>query len=104
MAFFNSAVIPASEDASGAGYVDVEAETATDRRGIGTTVFGGAGDRYPPILSPAQLAELLGKSPKTIYHWIAKGRLDGAFRKRGKHCLIWRTRALNLLLNGSDWS
>lgn len=66
--------------------------------------LGEAGARYPPILSPAQLAELLGKSTKTIYHWIAEGRLDGAFRKRGKHCLIWRTRALDKLLNGSDWN
>ena len=40
---------------------------------------------------------------KTVYEWIAKGRLDGAFRKRGKHILIWRDRALDLLFNGPDW-
>ena len=28
---------------------------------------GGEGARFPPILSPAQLADLLGKSPKTVY-------------------------------------
>jgi len=56
-----------------------------------------------PILSPQQLAELLNLSVKTIYEWIARGRLDGAFRKRGKHNLIWRDRALNTVFNGPDW-
>lgn len=60
--------------------------------------------RYPPVLSPEQLAALLGKSRKTIYHWMARGRLDGAYRKRGKHCLIWRDRALALLFNGKEWT
>jgi excisionase family DNA binding protein len=57
----------------------------------------------PPILTPAQLAALLGLSRKTIYEWIARGRLDGAFRKRGKHNLIWRDRALKVLFNGPEW-
>jgi excisionase family DNA binding protein len=56
-----------------------------------------------PILSTQQLAELLNLSVKTIYEWIAKGRLDGAFRKRGKHNLIWRDRALKVLFNGPEW-
>ena len=67
------------------------------------TFEGEGASRFPPILSPAQLAELIGKSPKTIYCWIAKGRLDGAFRKRGKSCLIWRDRALKLIFDGKDW-
>lgn len=61
------------------------------------------GAQFPPILSVVQLATLLQISAKTVYEWIAKGRLDGAFRKRGKHHLIWRDRALDLLLNGPDW-
>jgi excisionase family DNA binding protein len=65
---------------------------------------GEAGERYPVILSPARLADLLALSVKTIYEWIAKGRLDGAFRKRGKHVLIWRDRALDILLNGKEWT
>jgi excisionase family DNA binding protein len=60
--------------------------------------------RYPPILSVRQLAALLNGSPKTIYEWIGKGRLDGAFRKRGKHILIWRDRALDLLFNAQEWA
>ena len=63
----------------------------------------GPGAQFPPILTVVQLAALLQISKKTLYEWIAKGRLDGAFRKRGKHHLIWRDRALDLLLNGPDW-
>lgn len=56
-----------------------------------------------PILTVAQLAKLIQVSPKTIYEWIAKGRLDGAFRRRGKHILIWRNRAIDILFNGKEW-
>ena len=62
---------------------------------------GGA--HVPVILSPAQLADLVGVSVKTMYEWIAKGRLDGAYRKRGKHNLIWRDRAIDIIFNGKEW-
>jgi excisionase family DNA binding protein len=71
---------------------------------IARAFVGPAGDRYPVILSPARLADLLGLSAKTVYEWIARGRLDGAFRKRGKHVLIWRDRAIDALINGKDWT
>ena len=64
----------------------------------------GWADQFPPILSPVKLADLVGLSPKTIYAWIAQGRLDGSFRKRGKHILIWRDRALDVIYNGPSWS
>ena len=63
----------------------------------------GTGAQFPPILSVAQLAALLQLSVKTVYEWIAKGRLDGAFRKRGKHHLIWRDRAIEILFNEREW-
>jgi excisionase family DNA binding protein len=65
---------------------------------------GGAAGQFPLILSPDQLAGLLGLSVKTVYEWMSKGRLDGAYRKRGKHALIWRDRALDILFNGKEWS
>ena len=65
---------------------------------------GALADRYPPVLSPEQLAGLVGLSVKTIYEWLAKGRLDGARRKRGKHQLIWRDRAIQILFDGKEWS
>jgi excisionase family DNA binding protein len=59
--------------------------------------------RFPPILNVAQVAELLQVSRKTIYFWIAAGRLDGAFRKRGKHHRLWRDRVINQIFNGKEW-
>jgi len=35
---------------------------------------------------------------------MAKGRLDGTYRKRGKHALFWRDRALNVIFNGKEWT
>jgi excisionase family DNA binding protein len=63
----------------------------------------GAREALPPILSPQLLAESLGLPRKTIYLWIETGRLDGCFRKRGKHVLIWRDRVIDEILNGKDW-
>jgi hypothetical protein len=60
--------------------------------------------KFPPILSPGKLADLLGLGVKSIYVWIAAGRLDGCFRKRGKHVLIWRDRAIDKIFNGKTWS
>jgi excisionase family DNA binding protein len=65
---------------------------------------GDANAAVPPILSPHELAAMLHLSVKTIYEWISKGRLDGAFRKRGKHVLIWRDRALDIIFNGPEWN
>jgi excisionase family DNA binding protein len=62
-----------------------------------------ASEPCPAILSPRELAALVGISVKTVYEWIAQGRLDGAFRKRGKHILLWRDRAVDILFNGKDW-
>jgi excisionase family DNA binding protein len=62
------------------------------------------GHDHRPIVTPAQLATLCGVSVKTIYQWIASGHLEGTFRKRGKHVLIWRDRALDTLFNGPDWN
>lgn len=57
----------------------------------------------PPILSPLQFAELLGLSVKTIYEWIEKGRLANSSRRRGKHVLIFRDRAVKELISGKEW-
>jgi excisionase family DNA binding protein len=59
--------------------------------------------RFPPILTVTQVAELVQVSPKTIYFWMARGRLDGAYRKRGKHHLLWRDRVIDQLFNGKEW-
>lgn len=67
--------------------------------------FGGeSGTQCRAIISPAELAEILGVSVKTVYFWIAAGRLDGTFRKRGKHNLILKDRAIAQIFNGPEWT
>lgn len=80
---------------SGLGLADEEINRAfASREGIGSV---------GPILSPEQLAELLGLSRGTIYFWIQQGHFTGAVTKRGKRQLFWRTRAVAALFNGPDW-
>jgi excisionase family DNA binding protein len=74
------------------------------RAEIARAFDGDSKAKFPPILSPCQLAELLGLSVKTVYLWMEDGRLDGTFRKRGKHALIWRDRAIDSIFNGKIWS
>ncbi len=70
---------------------------------INAALTGCWAEQCPPIASPAQLAQLFGLSVSTIYEWLAKGRLDGAYRKRGKHALIWRDRAIKNIFNSPEW-
>jgi excisionase family DNA binding protein len=58
---------------------------------------------FPPIMDVAGIARLVGISPKTVYFWISEGRLNGTFRKRGKHVLFWRDRVLDRIFNGPNW-
>jgi excisionase family DNA binding protein len=58
---------------------------------------------YAPIMTVPHVAALLQLSKKTIYHWIQRGRLDGTFRKRGKHHLFWRDRVIDKVFNGPEW-
>lgn len=58
---------------------------------------------FGPVLSPEQLAKLIGVGRSTVYFWIKSGRFDGAVRKRGKHLFVWRDRAIADLFRGSDW-
>ncbi len=49
---------------------------------------------YPPVISPAQLAELTDRTTDAVYRWTGTEKLRGACRRRGKRMLIWRDRAL----------
>lgn len=58
----------------------------------------------PPVISPQQLATAIDIQRSTVYEWIAKGRLDGCFRKRGKHNLLVTEATIEQIFNGPDWS
>lgn len=61
------------------------------------------GRRFPPILGIEQVGELLGRAVSTIREWVAKGYLDGCFRRRGKRLAFWRDRVIDKFFNGPDW-
>ena len=39
----------------------------------------------------------------TIRDWVSKDRLDGSFRRRGKHLFFWRDKVLDIVFNGTEW-
>jgi excisionase family DNA binding protein len=57
-----------------------------------------------PVLTTAAVAVLLSVSKKTVDEWVARGYLDGTFRKRGKHRLFLRDRVLDRVFNGPEWN
>jgi excisionase family DNA binding protein len=65
---------------------------------------GEWGRQFPPVMSPKAFAAALGLSLRTVYEWLAKGRLDGSCRRRGKHVLIIRDRAFKQTFNDKDWN
>lgn len=56
-------------------------------------------ERYPPILSIEQAAELLQVPKRTIYDWSSRGLLKGCARKVGKHLRFFRDRLLHKVFN-----
>lgn len=59
------------------------------------------GAEYGEVIRASDLARILGQaSRKTLDKWIAEGRLDGCFRRRGKQNLIVRKLALERIFNG----
>ena len=57
----------------------------------------------PPILSLEALAEVLGRSKYTLYHWSSQGLLEGTYRKRGGCLYFLRTKVLLHVFNEREW-
>lgn len=74
-----------------------------DRAEIRQAFQGEAGEVYPNVISPVELAHLLKISRSTIYAWTQEGRFDGAYVKRGKHLRFWRDRALECFFSAPEW-
>lgn len=53
-------------------------------------------ESLPPILTLEEVAAYFDRKPNTIYEWKAKGLLDNACRKRGKHLFFWRDKVIKL--------
>ena len=77
-------------------------DAAISREEIRQSFDGPWGERFGPILSVQQFAELLGASPHTIRDWHRAGRFGSAARKVGKHIRIFRDRAIAELFKEQD--
>lgn len=55
--------------------------------------------RFPPVLSIEQAAELLQLPKATLYDWRSRGRLGTCSRKVGKRVRFFRDRLLRLVFN-----
>jgi hypothetical protein len=58
-------------------------------------------ERFPPVLSLAQAADLLQVPMATIYAWSSRGYFKGCARHVGKHVRIFRDRLLQKIFNES---
>lgn len=61
-------------------------------------------DDLPVTISPERLAELLSITVKTIYEWLARGRLGSVAKKRGKRWHILARPALELIYSDIPWT
>ena len=55
--------------------------------------------KYPPLMSIEQAADMLQISKDTIYDWRSRGLLQGCCRKVGKHLRFFRDRLVQKLMN-----
>ncbi len=56
-------------------------------------------ERFPPVLSIDQAADLLQIPRQTIYQWRSRGLLGTCSRRVGKHVRFYRDRLLKKVFN-----
>ena len=56
-------------------------------------------ERYPPVLTLEQAAEMLQVPLQTLYQWRSRGRLRGCSRRVGKHVRVFRDRLIKQIFN-----
>ena len=55
--------------------------------------------RFPPVLSVDQAADLLQVPKDTIYQWRSRGLLGSCSRRVGKHLRFYRERLIKRVFN-----
>ena len=56
-------------------------------------------ERFPPVLTIAQAAELLQIPVSTLYQWKSQGKLVGYYQRTGKHLRFFRNRLILRIFN-----
>ena len=59
----------------------------------------GWAEKFPPILTVDETAQLLRVPKATIYDWRSRGLLTGCCRKVGKHLRFFRDRLIQQIFN-----
>lgn len=57
------------------------------------------GEKFSPVLTVGEAADLLRVPKSTIYDWSSRGMLRGCARRVGKHLRIYRDRLLRQVFN-----
>lgn len=60
---------------------------------------GDWANRFPPILTVDQAADLLSVPKATLYAWNSQGKLKGCCQKLGKHLRFSRDRLVQTVMN-----
>jgi len=55
--------------------------------------------KFPPVLTIAQVAELLQIPTSTLYQWKSQGKLVGCYQRTGKHLRFFRNRLILRIFN-----
>lgn len=79
--------------------MDQEALKLTDREVSAAFSDPQWSQRFPPVLTLSQAAELLQVPLQTLYQWRSRGLLRGCSRKVGKHVRVYRDRLIKLVFN-----
>lgn len=73
----------------------------TDAELNGLFVEPAWAERFLPLMTPDQAAELVQIPKQTLYDWSSRGLLDDCAFRAGKHLRIVRNRFLTLLTSGN---
>lgn len=56
-------------------------------------------EKFPPVMTLEQAAELLQVPKGTLYDWRSRGLLKGCCRRVGKHLRFFRERLISKVMN-----
>jgi excisionase family DNA binding protein len=56
-------------------------------------------EKFPPVLTVEQAAELVQVPEATLYDWSSRGQLHGCATRAGKHLRFFRDRLLQKIFN-----
>ena len=71
----------------------------TDREVAAPFADSTTAERFPPVMTVDQAAELLQVPKQTIYGWRSQGLLRECSRKLGRHVRFYRDRLIKQVFN-----